>query len=363
MNKYGDTCPSKASNPRTAEQLEILSNKEMFAYFIIKYASMCGKPNSYELAKIFSVDRATILNKVRQYNIENMIVIKSNISNEEKQLQEYIKSITTCNVITNSKKIVDNYELDIYIPEKKIAIEFNGTYWHSTLQKDKKYHQNKTLACAKQGIRLIHIFEYEWKDEVTQTKIKEYLSSLLNDNRNVIYARKTEIKEITSETAKQFLEQYHLQGYIASKINIGCFYENNLIGVLTFGFPRFNHSCQYELHRLCWKSNVAVIGGLEKMFSYFKKTYNPTSIITYSDITKFTGNCYLKLGFKVESITEPNYVWVEDSTNKVLPRYQTQKHKLIKAGLGEETQTEDEIMNSLGYLKVYNSGNIKLYWE
>ena len=52
------------------------------------------------------------------------------------------------------------YELDIYIPKLKLALEFNGTYWHSTLYKSPTYHQNKTIECARHGIRVIHIFEY-----------------------------------------------------------------------------------------------------------------------------------------------------------------------------------------------------------
>jgi hypothetical protein len=101
------------------------------------------------------------------------------------------------------------------------------------------------------------------------------------------------------------------------------------------------------------------------MFSYFKKTFNPQSIITYCDIAKFTGNSYYKMNFKLiqpNPITEPNYVWVGYHTCKVIPRYQTQKHKLVEQGLGTENQTEEEIMLSLGYLKICDSGNIKLEW-
>jgi hypothetical protein len=101
------------------------------------------------------------------------------------------------------------------------------------------------------------------------------------------------------------------------------------------------------------------------MFSYFLKQYNPTSIITYSDISKFTGNCYTKIGFKPiqpNPITEPNYVWVSADKNTVLSRYQTQKQRLIDEGLGTEDQTEDNIMSMLNFLKVYDSGNIRLEW-
>ena len=101
------------------------------------------------------------------------------------------------------------------------------------------------------------------------------------------------------------------------------------------------------------------------MFSYFVNKYKPTSIITYCDISKFAGEAYLKLGFKTDkdSLTSPNYVWISSDRNNVIHRYQTQKHKLIAQGLGTENQTEDEIMINLGYIKVYDCGNLKFEWE
>ena len=92
--------------------------------------------------------------------------------------------------------------------------------------------------------------------------------------------------------------------------------------------------------------------------------YKPKSVLAYSDISKFTGNTYLKLGFKctINDITEPNYIWV-NSVLKTLSRYQTQKHILLEKGIGTEDQTEDEILHSMGYYKVYNSGNLRLYWN
>lgn len=64
----------------------------------------------------------------------------------------------------------------------------------------------------------------------------------------------------------------------------------------------------------------------------------------------------------MDKITQLNYVWVDTNTNKVLSRYQTQKNRLVELNLGTEEQTGDAIMEALGYLKIYNSGNIKLTW-
>ena len=74
------------------------------------------------------------------------------------------------------------------------------------------------------------------------------------------------------------------------------------------------------------------------------------------------------MGFKTNtnSITEPSYVWVKTnfkSKSDILSRYQTQKQKLLDRGLGEYGDTEDEIMENLGYIKIYDSGNIRLTWN
>lgn len=287
----------------------------------------------------------------------------SHISGKEQEILDYIRSIYGGDIVSHNKSILCGQELDIYIPDRKIAIEFNGNYWHSL--KDKNYHQNKTIQCSKQGIHLIHIFEYEWDNKDTQNKLKNYIYSVLNNN-NTIYARNTVIKEISKEIAEEFLNKYHLQGYTASTINIGCFNNENLTGVMTFGKPHFNNKYQYELLRLCWLPTTTVIGGTEKLFTFFINKYNPQSIICYSDISKFTGNVYLRCGFKPiqpNPITKPSYVWVSHHSNEVLKRYQTQKQKLISKGLGDINQTEDEIMILHDYYKIYDSGNIRLEWR
>ena len=114
--------------------------------------------------------------------------------------------------------------------------------------------------------------------------------------------------------------------------------------------------------------DTLVIGGASKMFEYFKRNYNPLSVISYCDATKFTGSVYFNLGFKLDTVnpmTEPNCVWIKTSISngfETLSRYQTQKKKLIAHGLGVETQTETEIMENLGFVRVYNSGNLRFTW-
>ena len=279
----------------------------------------------------------------------------------EMEICDYIKSIYDGDTINNHRGIINGKEIDIYIPDLKIGIEINGDYWHNSDVVDTMYHQNKVLEAYKHEVRLIHIYEYEWRNN--QEVIERFLKSLLCDNKKVAYGRNTYVKEINKDEATDFLNKYHLQGYTGSNIKIGLFTNDILIGVMTFGKPRFDSDCSYEVIRLAFNTEYSVVGGAEKLFKYFINKYKPNSVISYCNIDKFQGNVYSRLGFKTINLGKPNYVWVKSKTGDVLTRYKTQKHKLVELGLGTDEQTEDEIMISLGYTKIYDSGNLKLEWK
>ena len=335
--------------------------KQEIIYKINEYTNKTGnKPFSDDLCTILDRAYTSVRRYINKYNLEEYL------NNTYKSKAEYeLNQLYPTNYV-NCRNIIDS-ELDLYYPDKNTAIEFNGSYWHSEIYKDKYYHQRKTIDCATKNIQLIHIFEYEWNDKDTKEKIKKILNNKLGITKpNKVYARNTYIKFIDKSEADNFLNTYHLQNTALAKYYLGCYSksENELLGVITFGIPRFNKEYEYEIVRLCWKDNVHVIGGTEKLFKFFINNVEVSSIITYVDISKFTGNVYTKIGFKPtnKSITEPNYVWWSYRENIILSRYQTMKHKLIKQGLGEENQTEDEIMTSLGFYKIYNSGNLVLTW-
>lgn len=282
--------------------------------------------------------------------------------NSKEEITEYIKNICKSEV-TKEYNIDKVGTVDMYIPEKQIAIIIKNTI-DDILCIDKKLNQQKVIECTKQKIRLIHIFEYEWQNDEKQEKIKKYLVDTLNDNKQVIYARSTEIKGVSTEEAKEFINKYHLQGYASSTYNIGLYYKNELVSIMTFARPRFNHSYDYEIIRLCTKNNVRILGGTERMFKHFVDNFKHISILTYADISKFTGNIYTKLGFEMERISEPNYMWVSSDSKTALPRYKTQKRKLLNMmPYLNPSMTEVEIMESLGFIKVCDCGNLVMSYD
>lgn len=278
---------------------------------------------------------------------------------EETLYEALIKiGISDYDIQIHNRTLLKDKEIDIYIPKYKLAIEYNGVYWHQdAFIQDKKYHLNKTIQCHKNGIRLIHIFEDQWMNSSEQKKIISIIKGSTVGNKHIVYGRDTTIVDLSYSDAKEFLKQYHMQGQISSKHYIGCIHKDlGLIGVMAFGASRFELDADYELHRLCWKFDVSCVGGAEKMQKYFETKYKPKSIVTYSDLSMFNGSVYDRLGYKYLRFSGVGYFWTDGFVR--IQRYEAQKKNLLKNGLGTQDMTEDEIMEQHGYMKIYNCGNL-----
>jgi hypothetical protein len=306
-------------------------------------------------------------NSIFERNIDNGSYPICYCSNKhyENEIIEYIKSITDENIIIHDRTILCPKELDIYIPTKKIAIEFNGNYWHSETVggKDKNYHLNKTELCNQKNIRLIHIFEDEWisKKEIVKNKLKH----ILNKNTEKIYARKCEIKEVSSNIKNIFLENHHIQGQDKSKIKLGLFYNNELISVMTFGCMRIslgNKHIDNEFELIRYASSIQCVGGASKLLNYFIKIYNPKKITSYADLRFSDGNLYKKLGFNLIKITSPNYWYfnLNQKNKKREHRFKYRKQELPKLlNYYDDNLTEYQNMLNNGYDRIWDCGNLK----
>lgn len=261
------------------------------------------------------------------------------------------------------RTILVGKELDIYIPNKKVAFELNGLYWHSENGKGikKNYHLNKTKACAWHGIKLIHIFENELSDK--EDIVKSVIRNILNINDGVIkiYARECEIREVVNKDKNEFLNRNHLQGEDKSTVKFGLYYNNELVSLMTFRkTSRFDKDSDWELMRFCNKLNTAVIGGASKLFAYFINNFEYKQIVSYSDRRYFSGEIYTKLGFKFTGFTCPNYYYIINNYKDLRHRMSYQKHKLVKLLTKyDETLSEWENMKNNGYDRIWDCGNSK----
>ena len=275
----------------------------------------------------------------------------------ENEVKDFIKSLNLNFLMNNRKLLGNNQEIDIYIPSKKIGIEFNGLYWHSDLKINNDYHLNKTNLALNNNISLIHIFEDEWlfKRDIVKSRLKNILG--LSEKR--IYARKCEIKKVKTKEAKEFSNLNHLQGYTNSNVKLGLYYDSELVSLMLFSKPRLGIGKKfdgYELTRFCNKLDTTVIGGASRLLKNFISEYQPKNIKSYADRRWGNGGLYRKLGFRLDAVNKPNYWYVKSL--KRFHRFGFRKDKLNDMGYDIENKTEKEITESMGLYRIYDCGTL-----
>lgn len=245
--------------------------------------------------------------------------------------------------------------VDLVDHNKKIAVEVNGMYWHTEQFVDKFYHLDKTKKAADAGYQLLHFTDAEVKNK--PDIVKSMIASKLGLTRRV-YARKCQLVQIDHATAKQFVNENHIQGSCQSSVNLALV-QDGIIAVMTFGPSRFNKRYQWELLRYCSRLDVTVVGGGSRLLQHFIKQNSPESIVSYANSRYSNGNFYKALGFDFVAQADPNYVWVGKD---VRTRYECQKHKLGSWLPGfREDWTEVQNMQNAGYWRMYDCGNS--VWE
>jgi hypothetical protein len=289
---------------------------------------------------------------------------KKSVSEAELELYNWVSCNLNLKIIPQDKSILSNgFEIDIYIPDLSLGIEYNGLYWHSEkVGKNKWYHVTKHNKCLEKNVRLIQIFEDEWiyKKEIVKSRLLHIFN--ISNNLDKIYARKCTIEKISSTIAKEFHELYHIQGRGSGTIAYGLKYNNNLIAVMDFAKLSISKGQEHiENHWELTRFSVIghIPGAASKLFKKFIDEYNPESIISYSDLRWNTGNVYLKLGFINSGNTTPNYWYIQG--DKRYHRFKFRKDQLVKDGY-DENLTEALIMEERGFSRIWDCGHTKWIW-
>ena len=295
-------------------------------------------------------------------------------SQAEKELLEFLKQSTNFEIQQRVTNIISPKELDIYIPEKQIAIEFNGLYWHSSIFKSKKYHIQKTIDCESKGIQLIHIFEDEWlyNKEIVKSRLLSILG-IKKEKYRKLHANSSSIiiKQVPIDEERKFLEQNHLQGYYASQVCYGLYWKSRnsnqtyLVSLMSFGELRLTNNSKvqdsvYELYRYVVAKNFNIIEGASKLFNHFVNKFKPKQIISYADrrwCINSEHTLYNRLGFKFESYSEPGFYWING-----MKRYHRFKYRNdIRKQMGYNS--EQEFMEKENIQKIYDVGQLKYIWK
>ncbi len=295
------------------------------------------------------------------------------ISKNEEELYQFVYNLVGSeNVVRNDRSILDGKEIDIYIPTLKVGIEYNGVVWHSEkFGKDKDYHLSKLNIASSKGVKLIQVFEDEYIDHknIVFGKIRHILG--YDNFQQKIYARKSggklphivQVKEINKDTAKDFLETNHIQGYGKSTLFLGAFHDNLLVAVMGFLKEKEGH---WNLTRFATDITKICCGFGGKLFKFFIKNYNPEYIKSFAD-KRWTlnedDNLYTKLGFELDKVLLPDYRYIESGSYKRVHKFNFRKQLLHKRYNLPLTMTENEMCSKIGAYKIWDCGLLKYVWK
>lgn len=265
--------------------------------------------------------------------------------------------------ITNDRTVLGGKELDIYIPLHSIAVECNGIYWHadnSSTPSDKQRHYNKWKQCCEKDIQLLTI----WEDQIYNIPnvVKNIILAKLGIYEKRIGAR--ECRVTIDDNTRDFLNNNHIQGSCRYDICYSLRYMGEIVGVMCFsktstrvGIGNPNNE-SWELVRFCTKSGWQITGGALRLLTHFREDHPGIDIISFSSHDISNGGLYDKLGFKRCGEIKSSYWYIDQKSFQRYHRFSFTKASLVKKGY-DPKMTEFQIMDSLPYWRIYDSGQTK----
>lgn len=243
-------------------------------------------------------------------------------------------------------------------------IEINPSFTHNSCETklferwgslEKNYHYNKSKLAEENGYHCIHVWDWDDWDKI----------KYMVQNKEVLYARNLNCQYVPEQECDKFLNDYHIQNTCrGQEIRVGLYTHSGvLVQIMTFGKPRYNKNYEWELLRLCSHKDYRIIGGASKLFKHFITSYNPKSVISYCDYSKFNGGVYKELGFQLIRNAIPSKHWSKGEqhiTDNLLR--QRGFDQLFNTNYGKGTCNE-ELMLQSGWLPIYDCGNMTYLWE
>lgn len=302
-----------------------------------------------------------VLSENQKHELDKYLKLskQKNSSKDEREISAFIKSIYSDKVYSRLRNVINPFELDVYVPAKNLAIEYNGLYFHST-KKNKRagFHLMKTEMCNKQGIRLIHVFEDEWRDK--KDIVKSLIKSALGVYERKIYARNCQVREVTDkETVKNLFDENHVQGAVNRyELCLGLYHKEELVQACVFGKQHFGRNGDIELYRMVTLKNTQVLGGFSKIMKHCP--YD--KVVSYVSRRLFDAKGYFSSGWKCVGKSVPSF-WITDF-KKRYSRHLFKKQQCLKMFDNvTPDMTEQEMQELNGFYRIYDCGTYKVVWD
>lgn len=287
------------------------------------------------------------------------------VSKGEVGLFEFVKTLAE-DAEQSNRQIIKPKELDIVIPSKNIAIEFNGLRYHSDRLEGRvdTYHLDKTNACKLAGFRLLHIWEDDWRDR--QDVVKRVLTHILGANSERVFARKCKVANVETTSVRSFIDENHIQGWASGSSCYALTHNDEIVAAMIFGHHVSNRGSKLgnDSELIRYATSKSVVGGASRLMSAFLRD-NPKceNIHSYSSNELYSGEMYKSLGFTVSHVTRPDYKVVEGGVRNHKGRYRL---SALRAKLGDKFNsalTERENCRNNGLYRVYDCGLTKWVYK
>ncbi len=277
-------------------------------------------------------------------------------SKAEKEIVEFLKKLLPDEtILTQDKKLIYPYFLDIYLPNKRIAIEYNGVYWHSEYFLEKDAHHRKWSLCKDKNVQLIQIWEDEWN--YNKELIKQMLAYKLKTNDSQkIAARKTYLNQIEYFQASTFLQQNHIQHEAKGSHYLALKDKNTdeIVAVMVLKKEPDNN-----LNIVRFATSKTVMGGFTKLLKNAEKMYKPNSFITFSDNSISDGALYQQTGFIKDKEISPDYMYVVKGQRQHKFGYRLKRFKNDPNLQHIPGLTEHQLAQLNNLPRIYDAGKIK----
>lgn len=272
--------------------------------------------------------------------------------------KQFVSRLEELSIEYEPEFTLDKYIYDVRVRDTLIEINpfpYHNVTWHpfnNPLETD--YHLNKTSVACSYGYRCIHVWDWDDQEKIINLFIP----------KETLYARNLYLKEVPEDESKEFLEKYHFQrGTKSQPIRLGLYLKDELVSIMVFGKPRYNKNYDFELLRLCTKPNFIVVGGSSKLFKHFTNVHKG-GIISYCDLSKFSGEVYTKLGMEILREGKPSRHWYNPKTRQHFTDSHVRQHgfdRLVGRDLGAsfgKGTSNDELLRECGFVEIYDCGQL-----
>lgn len=272
---------------------------------------------------------------------------------QERELFDFVRSLGL-NVERNVRYVISPKEVDIWVPSKRVALEYDGLYWHSRDEKDPGAPLEKLRLCQRDGIRLLSFFSDEWRDRrlVVESIIRNALG--MTDRR--LDARKLDLREVDASVTQPFLNRCHIDGGTRAGRHLALLADGEPVSVMTLRTPHHSrYSDCLEVARFASELGTSVRGGLGRLVGMAQdvvRGLGKSRLLTYVDLRFGTGVGYERVGFVSAGHTGRSY-WHTDGHRRF-------NRFAFRADVSRQ-MTERQVCEEAGVCQVYGPGNTRMF--